>query len=457
MSPNSLSRLACSDRLLFSMAGSKSLLLCAAAVFLASTVSTQFVPTDTDANVLLEFKGAFTNWDSTSRTGRQLQGWNETSDPCNPDDSVTNWTGVTCMGGVVTELYLNSQGLTTQQLPASLARLASLVTLDLGTNNIAGSLPPDWAAPGSFPVLTSMALDENRISGSLPPAWGAPDAFQKLAYLEVQNNRISGSIPDEFGSQYAFPLLSSMDLANNNLTGALPSVWGSEPSLPQLYRLRVNGNFMTGAIPSTWTGVNGLSSLVELHVKPGNPALCGSLPANSGLRVYTVPAEANSDTSYFTTPLNCTAVAAAPTAAPPSSCPSSTSSAPANTDQPTQLTVALELDGLKVPLVLSSADQATLLTAVQNLTKASNVTFTPQAATSTNRRLLAGPGAAAAPSPAGAAAGTTVFFAFGGKALGQVLASVVDAVLVTTTMRDTLVTAGLPVQTVRLVGHSATY
>jgi hypothetical protein len=64
-------------------------------------------------------------------------------------------------------------------------------------NRLTGSLPPEWAAPGSFTVLKQLTLSDNPgLVGSLPPAWGAhPEALPALEDLNVSNTGLSGPLP----------------------------------------------------------------------------------------------------------------------------------------------------------------------------------------------------------------------------------------------------------------------
>ena len=50
----------------------------------------------------------------------------------------------------------------------------------LSGNHFTGSLPNEWAAPGAFPALTSLALSSSQMNGSLPRSWGAAGAFPAL-------------------------------------------------------------------------------------------------------------------------------------------------------------------------------------------------------------------------------------------------------------------------------------
>ncbi|RRT42703.1 hypothetical protein B296_00056932 [Ensete ventricosum] len=96
-------------------------------------------------------------------------------------------------------------------VPTGLALLPNLTVLALTNNYLSDELPS-----GGFSRLEYLDLSSNLINGSLPPDLGG----QRLRYLNLSYNRIAGSIPPEFASK--IPASAVVDLAFNNLTGGIP-------------------------------------------------------------------------------------------------------------------------------------------------------------------------------------------------------------------------------------------
>ncbi|KAK4393256.1 putative LRR receptor-like serine/threonine-protein kinase [Sesamum angolense] len=95
-------------------------------------------------------------------------------------------------------------------LPGNLTTLQNLTAVSLKSNYFFGSLP------GGFNSVRVLDLSSNLINGSLPPDFGGGN----LAYLNVSFNRLSGVIPPEFAAK--IPGNATVDLAFNNLTGPIP-------------------------------------------------------------------------------------------------------------------------------------------------------------------------------------------------------------------------------------------
>lgn len=95
-------------------------------------------------------------------------------------------------------------------IPQYLSTLNNLTSVSLKNNYISGSLPSGFA---SIEVLD---LSSNLINGSLPPDFGG----ETLRYLNISYNRLSGPIPPEFSRN--LPGSAILDLSFNNLTGEIP-------------------------------------------------------------------------------------------------------------------------------------------------------------------------------------------------------------------------------------------
>ncbi|XP_073124722.1 probable LRR receptor-like serine/threonine-protein kinase At4g37250 [Henckelia pumila] len=96
-------------------------------------------------------------------------------------------------------------------LPRNLIALANLTVVSLKNNYFVGSIP------GGFNSVRMLDLSSNLIDGSLPPDFGGT----RIAYFNVSFNRLSGEIPPEFGTQ--IPTNATIDLSFNNLTGPIPN------------------------------------------------------------------------------------------------------------------------------------------------------------------------------------------------------------------------------------------
>jgi len=134
------------------------------------------------------------NW--TNKTG-----WNQTNTPC-------SWFGVTCNGGRVERLELNSNNLV-GTLPD--LNLPNLWSLRLNQNQLSGNIPNF----SNLPKLTSLQLNRNQLSGNIPNFTNSPN----LRWLELGQNQLSGSIPNFTNS----PNLRLLELSQNQLSGSIPN------------------------------------------------------------------------------------------------------------------------------------------------------------------------------------------------------------------------------------------
>ena len=86
-------------------------------------------------------------------------------------------------------------------------------SLDLGYNQLTGSIPPEI---GNLTNLTYLNLRSNQLTGSIPPEIGN---LTNLTRLWLNDNQLTGSIPPEIGN---LTNLTVLNLSDNQLTGEIP-------------------------------------------------------------------------------------------------------------------------------------------------------------------------------------------------------------------------------------------
>ncbi|XP_010472330.1 PREDICTED: probable LRR receptor-like serine/threonine-protein kinase At4g37250 [Camelina sativa] len=99
----------------------------------------------------------------------------------------------------------------TGKLPANLPSLGSLTEVSLKNNYFSGEFPG-----GGWRSVQFLDISSNLINGSLPPDFSGDN----LRYLNVSYNQISGEIPPNVGD--GFPRNATVDFSFNNLTGSIP-------------------------------------------------------------------------------------------------------------------------------------------------------------------------------------------------------------------------------------------
>jgi len=147
----------------------------------------------------------------------------------------------------------------------SVADLIHLRDLDLGWNDLSGSIPEFiW----TFTDLTSLNLEVNQFTGSLPPQLGVLTSLEKL---NLSNNSLSGSIPTQIGMLQD---LIEVYLSQNQFTGSLPL---EITTLINLEKLSIESSELTGSIPIQ---IGALTSLLSLNLSRNN--FTGSIPIQIG-------------------------------------------------------------------------------------------------------------------------------------------------------------------------------
>jgi len=125
---------------------------------------------------------------------------------------VSEWHGITVIGGRVTELFLSS-------------------------NNLSGTIPPKI---GDLTSLNIIELDNNQISGNIPE-----DIYNltNLITLQLSSNQLEGSISSNLGN---LTKLTTLFLSDNSLTGPIPA---EIENLENLVTLHLRFNELSGQIP----------------------------------------------------------------------------------------------------------------------------------------------------------------------------------------------------------------
>ena len=170
-----------------------------------------------------------------------------------------NWHGVSCSNGRVTELDLSSNRLS-GSLPPELGQLSQLQRLiisgfDIGdfipSGQLSGSIPREL---GQLSQLQELFLGGNQLSGSIPRELSQ---LSQLQSLNLSWNQLTGLIPRELGQ---LSQLQSLNLSWNQLSGLIPSELGQ---LSQLQELYFSLNQLSGLIPPE---LGQLSQLQELRL-----------------------------------------------------------------------------------------------------------------------------------------------------------------------------------------------
>ncbi|ONI13281.1 LOW QUALITY PROTEIN: hypothetical protein PRUPE_4G213400, partial [Prunus persica] len=153
-------------------------------------------------------------------------------------------------------------------IPNDVGNLSSLITLDMGNNQLTGSIPTsnDNKLQGYIPFeicqldnLAELLLggNGNQLSGSLPSCLG--DFSAALRILSLGPNLLTSTIPSTlWGLEY----ILNLDLSSNLLNGSLSEDIGK---LKVPTALDLSNNQLSGSVPSN---IGGLKDLVQLSLSP---------------------------------------------------------------------------------------------------------------------------------------------------------------------------------------------
>ena len=153
----------------------------------------------------------------------------------------------------------------TGTIPVELASLSNLERLDLGSNQLTGTIPVELA---SLSNLEDLDVGSNQLTGTIPVELAS---LSNLERLDFARNRLSGTIPPELAS---LSNLGVLWLADNELTGTIPPQLGS---LSNLWNLDLSNNQLSGTIPPD---LSNLSNLKTLDLS--NNQLSGTIPPELG-------------------------------------------------------------------------------------------------------------------------------------------------------------------------------
>ena len=244
---------------------------------LAAPAAAQMPPscTETDAAITTTIQklGLPANTDATNlvadcTTLLRLKDELRDTGSLNWDTTIPMWSGVQSIGswdGIlvsvdsirVIELLLQDKSLD-GDIPAALADLGGLITLDLRNNQL-GDDVTDLKWPTT---LTILRLSNTGLTGTIP----ALSQLTELTLLELNNNELTGTIPD-------LSQLTKLDrvyLSNNELSGQIPSL----SQLAEMRVLDLSNNELSGQIPP----LSGLAALEELFLWENQ--LTGPIPAS---------------------------------------------------------------------------------------------------------------------------------------------------------------------------------
>ena len=233
---------------------------------------------------LVECNALVTLYSTTNGSNwSNVDGWLATNAPC------TDWRGVTCSGGHVTELRLGGNNLV-GSIPHDLHHLSALTGLDLGYNKLTGWIP---SVLGDLTHLTTLRLGYNPGLTWLIP-WEL-DKLTNLQELSLTGCNLFGPIPPTF---WKLTELRTLDVSFNYLSGGV-TVVGELPHL-EVLALR-NNHQLRGSLPSTLKD----RPITELFFE--STALCE--PADAGFQAWLTGLEAGGNLGR--TNVACGAMAAA--------------------------------------------------------------------------------------------------------------------------------------------------
>eukprot|EP00256_Glycine_max_P056701 XP_014624343.2 receptor-like protein EIX1 [Glycine max] len=162
-------------------------------------------------------------------------------------------------------LYRTSYSPAISFVPKWIFKLKKLVSLQLQSNEIQGSIP---GGIRNLTLLQNLDLSGNSFSSSIPDCLYG---LHRLMYLDLSYNNLLGTISDALGNLTS---LVELDLSRNQLEGTIPTSLGNLTSLVELY---LSNNQLEGTIPPS---LGNLTSLIRLDLSYSQ--LEGNIPTSLG-------------------------------------------------------------------------------------------------------------------------------------------------------------------------------
>ncbi|GAY48609.1 hypothetical protein CUMW_113020 [Citrus unshiu] len=154
-----------------------------------------------------------------------------------------------------------------------IGNLQSLENLDLGPNNLSGSIPPTIF---NISTISLINLFNNQLSGHLPSTIG--HSLPNLELFSLAKNKLTGTIPNSITNASKLTIL---DLSFNSFSGLIPNTFGN---LRFLHMLNLaNNNLTIESSTGGWSFLSSLSNCRDLTslAFASNP-LHGLLPSSIG-------------------------------------------------------------------------------------------------------------------------------------------------------------------------------
>ncbi len=164
-------------------------------------------------------------------------GWLVGTDPC-------TWFGIMCAGGSVVSVDLRSNQLA-GSIPPEVGNLAALQHLEIDSNQLVGAIPPSF---GQLAQLQELSLKENQLTGQIPIEL---TTLSNLQRLRISYNGLSGPLPGEIGEMSGLTELT----ADGNAFG--PNIPASIGNLSGLTELQLSKNQFSGEVPSSLMNIQG--------------------------------------------------------------------------------------------------------------------------------------------------------------------------------------------------------
>uniref|UniRef100_A0ACD5Z8D2 Uncharacterized protein n=1 Tax=Avena sativa TaxID=4498 RepID=A0ACD5Z8D2_AVESA len=225
---------------------------------------------------------ALLHWKDTLLNSTAMNSWSHTNPTC-------YWDGVICDDADhVTGIGLPSSGLSGTLDAFSFATFRRLKIIDLGFNNLFGSIPTNISL---LVTLTALYLGNNYLVGAipyqltmLPKIMELELQYNQLTNLDTANlslspslrniflrgNKLTGTFP-QFILNTTSVELQEIDLSSNAFSGLIPE--NLQDIAPNLWQLDLSSNMFSGHIPRS---LSKLTKLFILDLSKNN--LTGGIP-----------------------------------------------------------------------------------------------------------------------------------------------------------------------------------